>query len=139
MPLGTLRMITNDKMMRSQLKTENTAEIKTEEKDGALVVHLTGQIDEVTADALSGKLDDIIADGYTKIVFELGNVLYIGSSGLGQIMRAYRQVKGSEGFVRVVNPQPLICDLLHLTKLNKILTIHGSVEEALEAENAEEE
>jgi anti-anti-sigma factor len=124
--------------MRLQLKSEKSAEIKTSEQGDALVVYLKGQIDEMIADALSTKLDEIFEEGYTRIIFDLNDVLYIGSSGLGQIMRAYRQINGSGGYVRVVNPQPLILDMFHLTKLDKILGIYPTVQDALNSENESE-
>jgi anti-anti-sigma factor len=113
--------------------TDRTANVHVERHDHAVIIRLSGHVDESAADALNTELDEILEEGWNQIIFELSDVTFMGSSGLGQIMRAYREVRESEGYVRVVNPQPLIEDLFELTKLNKIMTIHPTVEEALEA------
>lgn len=120
--------------MRSDFETERAANIEVEERDGATVIRLTGHIDESAADALNTELDDILEGGSERIIFEVSDVKFMGSSGLGQIMRAYRELRDTDGYVRVVNPQPLIADLFELTKLNTIITIHPTVEDALEGE-----
>ena len=120
--------------MRSRFETEKGANIQIDRRDGAVVIHLSGHIDESAADALNTELDQILGQGENRIIFELSDVTFMGSSGLGQIMRVYRELRNSDGFVRVVNPQPLIEDLFELTKLNTIMTIHPDVEDALQGE-----
>lgn len=121
--------------MRSDFETERAANVEVEERDGALVIRLSGHIDESAADALNTKLDEILARGAKRIIFEVSDVKFMGSSGLGQIMRVYRELRDTEGYVRVVNPQPLIADLFELTKLNTIITIHPTIEDALKGED----
>ena len=117
--------------MRSDYENDRTANVHVRQRGDAVIIRITGHIDESAADALNTELDEVLEAGYKRIIFELSDVTFMGSSGLGQIMRAYREVRNSEGYVRVVNPQPLIEDLFDLTKLNKIMTIHPSVENAL--------
>jgi anti-sigma B factor antagonist len=118
--------------MRSDFENDRTANIHVGQRDGAVIIRISGHIDESAADALNTELNEILDAGRKRIIFELSDVTFMGSSGLGQIMRAYREVRNSEGYVRVVNPQPLIEDLFDLTKLNKIMTIHPTVEDALQ-------
>ncbi len=124
--------------MRSDFETERAANIQIGRRNGTTILHLSGHIDESAADALNAELDQLFENGVNQIIFDLSEVKFMGSSGLGQIMRAYRELRDSSGYVRIVNPQPLIEDLFDLTKLNKIITIHPSVEDALEGEDESE-
>ncbi|MFW6456875.1 MAG: STAS domain-containing protein [Planctomycetota bacterium] len=122
--------------MRSDFETERAANIQLRKRNGATVIHLSGHIDESAADALNAELERLLEDGVSRIVFELSEVKFMGSSGLGQVMRAYRELRDSDGYVRIVNPQPLIQDLFELTKLNNIITIHSSVEDAIHGDES---
>lgn len=119
--------------MPLQFNPDRNATVTTEEREGTIIIHLSGHINELAADRLSSRLDEILEKGFSRIIFELGDVIFMGSSGLGQIMRVYRALREEEGYVRVVNPQPLIRDLFELTKLNKLLSIHPTVDEAMAA------
>jgi len=112
---------------------EQPLKIETQRVGEAVVLRLSGHIDEFGADALRAELDKLLEGGASRIVFDLGDVLFMGSTGLGQIMRTYRVVKGN-GYVRIANPQPLIADVFRLTKLNKLLEIYPSVEKALQGQ-----
>ena len=114
---------------------EQPLKVETRRVGEAVVLRLSGHIDEFGADALRAELDKLLESGASQIVFDLGDVMFMGSTGLGQIMRTYRVVKGN-GYVRIANPQPLIADLFRLTKLNKLLEIYPSVEKALQGESS---
>ncbi len=117
--------------MRSDFATERSVRVETETVGPAIVLRLAGHIDDLGADVVSARLDEVIGAGHARILFDLGDVLFMGSSGLGQIMRAYQAVKKRDGYVRIVNPQPLIADVFRLTKLDKLLKIYPSVSKAL--------
>jgi len=117
--------------MRYDYQTEQPLKVNAERRGDVVVLRLSGHINEMGADILSSELDKLLEAGGNRILFDLSDVLFMGSTGLGQIMRAFRAVKASGGYVRIANPQPLIADLFRLTKLNKLLEIYPSVEEAL--------
>jgi len=124
--------------MPSAYDPEKPVSIATDRKGDAVVIRVAGQINDMGADTLSATLDQILQAGDWRIVFDLGEVRFLGSSGLGQIMRAYQAAKKHDGYVRVANPQPLIADVFSLTKLDKILGIYPSVREALDDDGLEE-
>ncbi len=106
--------------------------IRTEPVGDAVVIRLSGHIDELGADALSSVLDSTFEQQDYRIVFDLRDVMFLGSTGLGQIMRAYRVAGDEGGYVRIADPQPLIADVFRLTKLDKLLAMYPSVEAAIE-------
>ncbi len=116
---------------------ENASEnltIDEEFVDDAVVLRLSGQMREMGADVLRERLDALLADGHVRIIFELGDVSFVSSTGLGQMMRAYRTAVSSDGYVRVVNPQPLVEEVFRFTKLHTLIGIFSTVEEALAAD-----
>ena len=84
------------------------AAIEQEIVGDAVVLHLSGQMREMGADALRDELDRVLDEGHYKLIFEMSDVTFISSTGLGQMMRAYRTATGNDGYVRVVNPQPMV-------------------------------
>ena len=118
--------------MSIESRPEDTLRIETEQVGEAVILRLSGHIDELGADALSTALDGILEGGGFRIIVDLSDVLFMSSTGLGQIMRTYRTVKMHNGYVKIVSPQPLISDLFTITKLNKLLDIYPSVEDALQ-------
>ena len=112
-------------------ETGSEVTVETESRGDVMVVHLSGQITEIGSDQISNRLDELFEQGVSKLVFDFTGVSFMSSTGLGQIMRAYRTACGNGGFVKIVNPQPLIADVFRVTKLDKLLGIFPTVEEAL--------
>jgi len=108
--------------------------IETEIRGDVAIIHLGGHVTEMGADQVSNVLDEFFGDGRARLIFDLTNVKFMSSTGLGQIMRAYRTAVSNGGYVKIVNPQPLIADVFRVTKLDKLLAICDTVEEALSEE-----
>lgn len=89
------------------------------ELDGVTVVDLGGRI--TLGDASSGKLreavKDILAKGSKKIILNLGEVNYIDSSGLGELVSSYTTAANQDAKVKLLNVQKKVQDLLQITKL----------------------
>jgi anti-sigma B factor antagonist len=110
---------------------ERPISVQTEQAGDVLVIRLAGQVNELAADSLSACLDRILAEDHLFIVFDMREVTFLSSTGLGQIMRALRTVKRKNGFVRIAGAQPLIADVFRLTKLDKLVPLCPTLEEAL--------
>ena len=110
------------------------ATIEQEIQGEVIVLHMTGQMREIGADALREELDALLEDGHYKLIFDLSEITFISSVGLGQMMRAFRAATANEGFVRIVNPQPLVEEVFRFTKLHTLIGIFPTVEEAIAAE-----
>lgn len=115
--------------MRNHIPQDAT--IKHDIVGDAVIVRISGQMREMGADALREELDELIAAGHYKLVFDLGDVTFVSSTGLGQMMRAYRQAVGNGGYLRVVNPQPLVEEVFRFTKLHTLIGIFPTVEAAI--------
>jgi len=95
---------------------------------------MSGQMREMGADALRDELDKLLEEGHYRLVFDLSDISFISSVGLGQLMRAFRAATGNDGFVRIVNPQPLVEEVFRFTKLHTLIRIFPTVEDAIAAD-----
>ena len=110
------------------------ATIEKEFQDDVCVLRLKGQMREMGADALRDELDEILEGEHYKLIFDMSDVSFISSTGLGQMMRAFRTASGNDGYVRIVNPQPLVEEVFRFTKLHTLIGIFPSIAEALAAD-----
>ena len=103
-----------------------------ESSEGELtILTIAGHISELDTEKMAKALDDVFKKEQYKIVFNMADVSYMTSSALGQIMRAFRTTRDNGGFIRIVNPQPLVADIFRVTKLSRIFDIFDDLESAL--------
>jgi len=110
------------------------ATIEREVRDDVVILRMSGQMREIGADALREELDELLEKGNYKLIFDLSDISFITSVGLGQMMRAFRTATGNGGYVRVVNPQPLVEEVFRFTKLHTLIHIYPTVEAAVQAD-----
>jgi anti-sigma B factor antagonist len=83
--------------------------------------------DRITLGEESGRLRDavreIIVKGSKKIIVNLGEVSYIDSSGLGELVSAFTAVKKAGGELKLLNVTKKINDLLVITKLVTVFDV----------------
>jgi anti-sigma B factor antagonist len=102
------------------------------------------QINDVTILDLHGKImigegDDVLRDsvskvvesGKTKIILNLGEVDYVDSAGLGEIVRCYTTVSRKGGRLKLIHLTKKIRDLLSITKLLTVFETFDSEDEAV--------
>jgi anti-sigma B factor antagonist len=66
---------------------------------------------------------DLAEQGNKKIVLNLGEVEFIDSSGLGELVKAQATVRSSGGQLRLINLNKRVSDLLHMTRLSAVFAI----------------
>jgi len=89
-----------------------------------MFVNLTGELDQMTADQVRLRLmTAMIAHGIKHIVFNLKELSFMDSSGIGIILGRYNQVKAIGGRVFVVGMNPTVNKVFHLSGLNQIITV----------------
>ena len=93
------------------------------------------EIDEARLDAMQvtpfrDYITGLINQGQKDLVVDLSKVDFMDSSGLGAIVGALKQM-GGEGSLQLAGPQKSVHDLFDLTCMDKIFTIHSSVNDAL--------
>jgi anti-sigma B factor antagonist len=100
------------------------------EAGGVLVVDLSGRILLGDDSAYLRKMiRSLLDEGRTRIVLNLGDVDYIDSSGIGELVSGYSAVRSRGGELKLLNLNRRVRDLLQLTKLYTVFDVH--TEEAM--------
>ena len=100
--------------------------------DGVVVLDLSGRItlgegSVQLRDAIRG----LISKGDKNILLNLGDVNYIDSSGLGELVSAYTTAKNQQAEVKLLNLTKKVHDLLQLTKLYTVFDIYDDEASAI--------
>jgi len=105
--------------------------MKTRKVDTAVILDLSGKltIGEPVM-LLKETLRSHVNDGGRRFVLNLGDVSYIDSSGLGELVSSYTSVRSKGGDVKLLNLTTKAKDLLQMTKL---LTVFDTYEDESKA------
>ena len=105
--------------------------VNTRKVEDVVVVDMSGRLTSgepvlMLRDTIRRFLDD----GARKFVLNLGNVSYIDSSGLGELVTTYTSLQNRNGSVNLLNLTKKANDLLQMTKL---LTVFDTFEDEAKA------
>ena len=67
---------------------------------------------------------DMAAAGNKKILLNLGEVSYIDSSGIGELVSGFTTITNHGGSLRLLNLTKRVKDLLQITKLYTVFEVH---------------
>src|SRR6185295_1569711 len=97
---------------------------KTRQSNGVEIVDLEGRI---TLGEPTGLLRDTVkkalAEGHTNILLNLGQVSYIDSAGLGELVGCSTTVRNAGGRLKLMQLQKKISDLMAITKLHTVFEV----------------
>ncbi|HVA37640.1 MAG TPA: STAS domain-containing protein [Candidatus Dormibacteraeota bacterium] len=96
------------------------------------VTALPRVVDGLTAARLKKTFRNHVDGGRFLHIVDLLQVELLDSTGLGALIAALRSVREVGGTVRLVATNPQILKILHLTALDKVFSIHSSIDEARE-------
>ncbi|MGD0891919.1 MAG: STAS domain-containing protein [Terracidiphilus sp.] len=98
--------------------------IASREVDGVTVLDLNGRITLGEGSVqLRDAIRDLISKGTKNILLNLGDVNYIDSSGLGEMVSAYTSARNQGAEVKLLNLTKKVHDLLQLTKLYTVFDV----------------
>lgn len=101
-----------------------TMKSNTREVNGVTVVDLSGRITLGEGSVILRDLvRDLIGKGHKKILLNLGDVTYIDSSGIGELVSAFTTVRNGGGELKLLNLTKKVHDLLQITKLYTVFDI----------------
>jgi len=91
---------------------------------GVTIVDISGRIElgEESA-ALRDLVRDLLSKGQKQILFNLGDVNYIDSSGLGHLVSAFTSVRNHGGELKLLNLSNNIQNLMQITRLYTVFEI----------------
>jgi len=89
------------------------------------IIDLSGRIALGEGSALLRKtIRDLLEDGQTKILLNLGDINYIDSSGIGELVSGFTAVRNRNGELKLLNLTKKVHDLLQITKLFTVFDVY---------------
>ena len=102
--------------------------------NGITVVDMSGRITLGEGSViLRESIKDLLAKGQKKILLNLGDVTYIDSSGIGELVSAFTSVRNQGGELKLLNLTKKVHDLLQITKLYTVFDIKDDEATAIQA------
>ena len=99
----------------------------TRQVDGVTIVDCSGRITLGEGSVVLRELvRELLAKGEKKILLNLGDVNYIDSSGIGELVSAFAAVKNQGGSLKLLNLTKKVHDLLQITKLYTVFDVHDN-------------
>ncbi len=102
------------------------------ESDGVNVVEFSDRkiLDELSISEIGDQLK-AVATPRAKLLLDFQNVEHLSSAALGMLITLDKLVKENEGELRLCHIHPQIFEVFKITRLNKLFSIHGTLQEAI--------
>jgi anti-sigma B factor antagonist len=97
---------------------------------GFTVVSPQGEIDFATGPQLKDAITELLLAGQVDLVIDLLAVDFIESTGLGALIGGRRRAHALKGSLVLVCTEQQMLKIFRITGLDKVFTIHDTVEQA---------
>ena len=102
-----------------------SVKLTTRQVGDVTVVDVAGRITLGEGSAtLRDAMRDMVSKNQKKILLNLGEVSYIDSSGIGELVSGFTTVTNSGGNLKLLNLNKRLKDLLQITKLYTVFDVH---------------
>jgi len=102
-----------------------SVKLTTRQVGDVTVVDVAGRITLGEGSAtLRDAMRDMVSKNQKKILLNLGEVSYIDSSGIGELVAGFTTVTNSGGNLKLLNLNKRVKDLLQITKLYTVFDVH---------------
>jgi anti-sigma B factor antagonist len=102
----------------------SSVKISTRQVDGVTILDMSGRITLGEGSVqLRDAVRDLLGKGQKHILLNLGDVTYIDSSGIGELVSAFTTVKNQGGELKLLNLTRKVHDLLQITKLYTVFDV----------------
>lgn len=107
--------------------------------DGLPVLAVAGEIDIYTAPLFKQAVVNLVSEGSTQVIIDLSDVTFMDSSGFGTLLGATKRLRPLGGGLHLAGANGTIQRMLHLTRLDTIMRVYPTPEEAVKAVKANEQ
>ncbi|MGO9255794.1 MAG: STAS domain-containing protein [Bryobacteraceae bacterium] len=102
-----------------------SVKLNTRQVGDVTVVDVAGRITlGEGSSALRDTMRELVGKGQKKILLNLGDVSYIDSSGIGELVSGFTTVTNSGGQLKLLGLNKRVKDLLQITKLYTVFDVH---------------
>jgi anti-sigma B factor antagonist len=121
-----------------QNRSEEKMQAVTRQVGDIVVIDLKGRITLGDGNVMLRDLvREMAAKGNKKIVLNLGEVHYVDSSGLGELVRTHATLRNLDAQLRLANLNKRIYDLLQMTRLASVFDIEKDEASAIKSLNGD--
>lgn len=114
---------------------EQLLKVESERAGEVVVLTVSGELDQASAERLAGPLTAAIDDGAVAVLVDLSDCGFIDSTGLSVLVRAQRAIAEREdpGRFTICCPDPQVQRVLEVTGLDRTMSTYPGRDEALAA------
>lgn len=99
-----------------------------------LIIRIDGDIDHHTCEEIRNRVDnEIMRRNPKSIIFDMKNVSFMDSSGIGVIIGRYKLIMENGGITAMINVKPQIKRVYDICGLKKIIPIFETEKNAVES------
>jgi len=96
-----------------------------------VVLELNGRITMGSdSQKVEWELAQLLKEEKTKVIFDLTEVFYLDSSGVGILMMCHAKLKKAGGALHLVGAQGMVEEALAMTSVNKIVPLYSTTTQA---------
>lgn len=97
-------------------------EISSKLNKNTLIIGLSGELDECTANYTRSAMDELIVDNsFKKLVVDMRELEFMDSTGIGVLIGRYKKLKSKNILMYVVNPNSHIEKIFKMSGLYEII------------------
>lgn len=75
-------------------------------------------------------LAKLLKEHHKKVIFDLSNVNFLDSSGIGILVMCHAKLKKTGGALRIAGAQGMVRQIIEMTNVNKLVELYPSASEA---------
>jgi anti-anti-sigma factor len=103
-------------------------DIQVESRGDRRIVRIKDKITFEHCPLLQSRLDGVLEEGVREVVIDFRDVPFMDSSGIGEILRLFKNVRERNGEVTLINPNQKLSNLFKMYRFEKFMKILDSVE-----------
>lgn len=108
-------------------------DVSSEARGNTWVIHLKGFLDVHTHEMLRETIREHLEKGQCRLVLDMAQLTYIGSSGIEVILSAVQPLRDRGGDLVLTGMSPKIFKVFDLLGLPALFTIHPTLDEGIQA------
>jgi anti-sigma B factor antagonist len=98
--------------------------------ENILVLHVSGDLDALTAPTLGTHLDLALADSPAVLIVDITDVSFLASAGIGLLVEAHRLTERGGISLRVVADGPATSRPLRMMRLDEVIDLYPTLDGA---------
>ena len=111
-----------------------SVKLNTRQSGNVTVIDVSGRITlGEGSSVLRDALRELVTAGHKNILLNLGDVTYIDSSGIGELVAGYTSMANAGGTLKLLSLTKRVKDLLQITKLYTVFDVHDDEAHAVQA------